>query len=211
MGFTSIFLMSVMIYIYITLLLRMFGKKEFSQLNVYDFVVFLIVAELMTISIGDDSITFLHSVVATIALVVVDRLLSFITIKNKKLRDHIEGRPSYIIFQGVLNQSVMKELRYSVNDLFMQLRIEGVNCIEEVQFAILETNGNLSILLKEECNIALPDAVIVDGCIDTYNLNLLGYDAVWLNDQLALYECKVNEVFLCIVTLNDLYIIKKQP
>lgn len=210
MELLSIFFYSILIYVYVTILLRIFGKKEFSQLNVYDFVVFLILAELMTLSIGDDSITFYHSVFATLALVVSDRLVSFITLKNKKVRDKLEGRPSYIIFKGKLNQQRMKELRYTIDDLMMQLRIEGVDSVSQVEFALLETNGSLSIIEKDRCNVHLPDAVISDGCIDDYNLNLLGYNRDWLFKKLKEHHCTYDEIFYCVIEKERIYIIKKQ-
>lgn len=210
MTFISIFFMCILIYVYVTSLLRFFGKKEFSQLNVYDFVVFLILAELMTLSISDDSVTFFHSVVATIALILVDRFVSFITLKNKRIRDNLEGRPSYIIFKGEINQQRMKELRYSIDDLMTQLRIAGIISVSQVEFALLETNGNLSVIEKNNCFVEIPDPVINDGCIDNYNLELLGYDSDWLINQLKIHHCTYDEVFYCMIENGSLFIIKKQ-
>ena len=107
MNIFDVFLISVCIYIYLSILLRIFGKKEFSQLNVFDFVVFLIIAEIMTDTIGNSDFTFYHGVVATVTLIVVDRLVSMITMKSKKLRDIFEGRPTYIIFKGKSNDILL--------------------------------------------------------------------------------------------------------
>ena len=104
MNVFEVFFISLCIYIYLSVLLRIFGKKEFSQLNVFDFVVFLIIAEIMTDTVGNKDFTFFHGVIATITLIVVDRLVSMITMKSKRLRDIFEGRPTYIIFKGKLDQ-----------------------------------------------------------------------------------------------------------
>lgn len=85
MNIIEVFFISFLIYVYLSILLRIFGKKEFSQLNVFDFVVFLIIAEIMTDTLGNDDFTFFHGVVATITLIVVDRIVSMITLKSKKL------------------------------------------------------------------------------------------------------------------------------
>ena len=93
----KVFIISVFLYVYLTILLRLFGKKEFSQLNVFDFVVFLVIAEITTMSLESQELSVIESVIATITLIVLDRVESFITMRSKKLRDFFEGRPCYII------------------------------------------------------------------------------------------------------------------
>ena len=94
----KVFIISVFLYVYLTILLRLFGKKEFSQLNVFDFVVFLVIAEITTMSLESQELSVIESVIATITLIVLDRVESFITMRSKKLRDFFEGRPCYIIY-----------------------------------------------------------------------------------------------------------------
>ena len=88
----KVFIISVFLYVYLTILLRLFGKKEFSQLNVFDFVVFLVIAEITTMSLESQELSVIESVIATITLIVLDRVESFITMRSKKLRDFFEGR-----------------------------------------------------------------------------------------------------------------------
>lgn len=210
MNMLTVFLMSLGIYIYLSILLRFFGKKEFSQLNVFDFVVFLIIAELMTDTVGNKDFTFIHGIIATVTLIVVDRLVSMITMKSKRLRDVFEGRPTYIIFKGKLNQEKMKELRYSIDDLSHHLRENDIDSISKVEFALLETNGSLSIIPKDNCDVELPDALIVDGIVDQENLKLLNYDLTWLKNELKKQNInKIEDVFYCILEKDQLLVIKK--
>ena len=88
----KVFIISVFLYVYLTILLRLFGKKEFSQLNVFDFVVFLVIAEITTMSLESQELSVIESVIATITLIVLDRVESFITMRSKKLRDFFEGQ-----------------------------------------------------------------------------------------------------------------------
>ena len=197
MNVFEVFFISLCIYIYLSVLLRIFGKKEFSQLNVFDFVVFLIIAEIMTDTVGNKDFTFFHGVIATITLIVVDRLVSMITMKSKRLRDIFEGRPTYIIFKGKLDQEKMKKQRYTVDDLSHHLRVNDIDSISKVEFALLETNGSLSIISKDEC--------VVEN-----NLKLLNRDLNWLKKELKKQHIDhIEDVFYCILEKDRLLVIKK--
>ncbi len=210
MSIFEVFMISLCIYIYLSVLLRIFGKKEFSQLNVFDFVVFLIIAEIMTDTVGNKDFTFFHGVIATVTLIVVDRLVSMVTLKSKKLRDIFEGRPTYIIFKGKLDQEKMKEQRYTVDDLSHHLRVNDIDSISKVEFALLETNGSLSIIPKDECCVELPDALICDGIVDEDNLKLLNRDLNWLKKELKKQHVDhIEDVFYCILEKDKLLVIKK--
>lgn len=211
MSILDVFLISLGIYIYLSVLLRFFGKKEFSQLNVFDFVVFLIIAEIMINTLGDGDFTFVHGIVATMTLIIVDRLVSIITMKSKRLRDLFEGKPTYIIFKGKLNQKGMKQQRYSVNDLTHHLRVNDIDSISKVEFALLETNGSLSIITKDQCVVELPDALILDGIVDEDNLKLINRDHNWLNKELHKQGIDhIEEVFCAIPEKGRLLIIKNK-
>ena len=210
MSIFEVFMISLCIYIYLSVLLRIFGKKEFSQLNVFDFVVFLIIAEIMTDTVGNEDFTFFHGVIATVTLIVVDRLVSMVTLKSKKLRDIFEGRPTYIIFKGKLDQEKMKEQRYTVDDLSHHLRVNDIDSISKVEFALLETNGSLSIIPKDECCVELPDALICYGIVDEDNLKLLNRDLNWLKKELKKQHVDhIEDVFYCILEKDKLLVIKK--
>ena len=156
----KVFIISVFLYVYLTILLRLFGKKEFSQLNVFDFVVFLVISEITTMSLESQELSVLESVIATITLIVLDRLESFITMRSKKLRDFFEGRPCYIIYKGKIQYQNMKKLRYSIDDLCHHLRVSDIDSVSKVDFAVLETNGSLSVITKQDSQSYLPDALI---------------------------------------------------
>ena len=180
----KIFIISVFMYIYLTVLLRLFGKKEFSQLNVFDFVVFLVISEITTMSLETQDLSVLDSVIATLTLIILDRIESFITMRSKKLRDFFEGRPCYIIYRGKIQYQNMKKLRYSIDDLCHHLRVSDIDSVSKVDFAILETNGSLSVIPKQESQTLLPDALISDGCINQEALQILNKDEAWLKNEL---------------------------
>lgn len=204
------FILCIFIYIYLTILLRLFGKKEFSQLNVFDFVVFLIISEIMTMSLDTKDLTVMDSVIATITLILLDRIESLITIHSKKIRDIFEGRPCYIILNGKIQYDNMKKLRYSIDDLCHHLRVNDIDSVSKVDYAVLETNGSLSIIEKDKSITCLPDALISDGCINEEALKLIGKDVNWLNTELKKRKVtNYKDVLYCVLEKTGLYIIKK--
>lgn len=204
------FILCVFIYIYLTILLRLFGKKEFSQLNVFDFVVFLIISEIMTMSLDTKDLTLMDSVIATITLILLDRIESLITIHSKKIRDIFEGRPCYIILNGQIQYENMKKLRYSIDDLCHHLRVNDIDTVSKVDYAVLETNGSLSIIEKDKSMTCLPDALISDGCINEEALKLINRDENWLMKELKKKHIHhYEDVLYCVLEKTGLYIIKK--
>lgn len=104
----------------------------------------------------------------------------------------------------------MKELRYTVDDLSHHLRVNDIDSISKVAFALLETNGTLSIITKKECTVKLPDALICDGIVDEENLKYLNKDLNWLKNELKKQGIdKVEDVFYCILEKDGLLTIKK--
>ena len=206
----KIFIISIFMYIYLTVLLRLFGKKEFSQLNVFDFVVFLVISEITTMSLETQDLSVLDSVIATLTLIILDRIESFITMRSKKLRDFFEGRPCYIIYRGKIQYQNMKKLRYSIDDLCHHLRVSDIDSVSKVDFAILETNGSLSVIPKQESQTLLPDALISDGCINQEALQILNKDEAWLKNELKKKHIShIEDVLYCVLEKKGLYVIKK--
>lgn len=210
MSYIVIILKCVFIYVYLISLLRFLGKKEFSQLSIFDFVVFLVISELMIMYFDGDFKDLIHSVIATFTLVVVDKWCSYFALKNKKIRDLLEGKPTYIIFNGKINQKAMIKLRYNLDSLCQHLRMQQVGSISEVEFAILETNGDLSVFLKKDCIIKHPEPVIMDGLIMHEVLDKLKLDENWLIQKLKQQNImRYQDVFYCIIEKQGLYIIQK--
>lgn len=210
MSYIVIILKCVFIYVYLISLLRFLGKKEFSQLSIFDFVVFLVISELMIMYFDGDFKDLIHSVIATFTLVVVDKWCSYFALKNKKIRDLLEGKPTYIIFNGKIDQKAMIKLRYNLDSLCQHLRMQQVGSISEVEFAILETNGDLSVFLKKDSIIKHPEPVIMDGLIMHEVLEKLKLDESWLIQKLKQQNImRYQDVFYCIIEKQGLYIIKK--
>lgn len=205
MYFTLIF-KTIFMYFFVIFVYRLMGKKEVGQLSIVDLIVSILIAELIALSIQEDNKSIFISVVPILVLVGVQILISFITLKNDKLRYIIDGKPTIIIKNGKLNFTEMSKLRYSLDDLLTQLRLQGVKSIDKVKYAVLENNGNLSIF-NDNSDYPLP--LILDGVIDYSVLKEIKKDYNWLINLLKKKNIELDEVFYAFYTNNKTFIITK--
>ena len=134
----------------IVIVYKIMGKREIGELSVIDLIVSLFIAELVAISIENYNESLFVSIVPIITIVLLQLLSSKISLKNKKARDILDGNPSVIINRGKVNFKEMLKQRYNIDDLLVQLRNQSIKSIEEVDYAILENNGKLSVFKKSE-------------------------------------------------------------
>jgi len=202
----SLIFKTIFMYFFIIFVYRLMGKKEVGQLSIVDLIVSILIAELIALSIQEDSKSIFISVVPILVLVGVQMLISYITLKNDKLRYVTDGKPTIIIKNGKLNFTEMSKLRYSLDDLLTQLRLQGVKSIDKVKYAILENNGNLSVF-NDNSDYPLP--LILDGVIDFNTLKEIKKDYNWLINNLKKRNLEIDEVFYAFYTNNKTFIITR--
>lgn len=202
----SLIFKTIFMYFFIIFVYRLMGKKEVGQLSIVDLIVSILIAELIALSIQEDSKSIFISVVPILVLVGVQIFISFITLKNDKLRYIIDGKPTIIIKNGKLNFTEMSKLRYSLDDLLTQLRLQGVKSIDKVKYAVLENNGNLSVF-NDNSDYPLP--LILDGVIDFNTLKEIKKDYNWLINNLKKKNLEVDEVFYAFYTNRKIFIITR--
>ena len=203
----NIIFKTVLLYFFIIIVYRIMGKKEVGQLSIIDLIVSILIAELAAISIENYDSSILTSIIPILCLVVIEILFSYIGIKSSKIKKLMDGSPVVIIKNGKLNFEEMKKLRYSLDDLISQLREQGIKSIEEVNYAVLENNGKLSIFNKDT---EYPLPIIMDGEIDKQVLKDLNKDEKWVYNILKSKNLKLENVFYAFYTKNKTYIIKKE-
>lgn len=193
----TIFIRTVVLYILVVIAIRIMGKGELSELQPYELVVIIMISELASLPMETVEMPFVNGVVAISTLVFLQVIISFITLKSEKARSIICGKPNILIKKGKILDRELKRLRISMNDLIEQLRIKNFPNIDDVEFAILETNGDLSVIpksskrpltpsdinLKVE-NEGLPIGLILDGKINQDNLNKASLNFNWLYTEL---------------------------
>ncbi len=195
---------TLVLYFFIILCYRIMGKKEVGQLSVIDLIVSMLIAEMAAMSIEEDKSLFVSIVPITI-LVSIQMILSYITLKNGSLRKFVDGTPTIIINDGKLDFKQMKSLRYSLDDLISQLREQGIKSIEEVNYAILENNGKLSIFKDK----VYPMPIIIDGCIDYDTIKNINKTEKWLYHILDKNNIPLDDVFYAFYAKDKTYIIRK--
>ena len=210
MKYFIVFYRSCFFYLLLTFLYRLMGKREIGELSVMDFIVSIFIAEIIAISIENYNQSILLSLIPTITLVLLQILLSKISLKSIKARNIIDGIPSVIINRGIINFKEMKKQRYNIDDLLMQLRNQSIKSISEVDYAILETSGKLSIFKKQDDpNSTYPLPIIIDGKINIDVLMEINKNEKWILNELEQQKIKLEDIFYGFYKNNHIYIIEK--
>ena len=198
-------------YFFIFVIYRLIGKREIGQLSIIDLVVSILIAELVAISIEQHEESMFLTVIPILILVGLEILCSYISMKSNKFREVLEGKPSLIINKGVLNFKELIKQRYTLHDLLLELRQNGIKNIEDIEYAVLENNGKLSIFPYKflKINTSLPFPLILDGNIQKDTLTYLNKSDLWLRNNLKDEGVLLEEVFYAFYKNNKVYIIKK--
>lgn len=209
MDYFIILYRTLFFYVVITIIYRFMGKREIGQLGIVDLIVSILIAELAAISIDNRNESIFLSIVPIVALVVIQIGMSFISLKCAKVRNLFDGNPSVIINSGKLNFREMVKQRYNLEDLLTQLREKHIRSIEEVDYAVLETSGKLSVFKKNSKLVGqYPLPLILDGIIDEDTLRQIKKKKSWVLEVLEKDNVSLEEVFYAFYRKDKLYIIK---
>ena len=203
-----VILRTIFFYFFIFLIYRIMGKREVGQLSITDLIVSLLIAELTVISIENYDKSILYSLIPIVILVLFQCILAFVSLKKPKFRLMLEGNPSVIIKNGKINYNEMLKQRYNLDDLLVQLRDKGYRSIEEVEYAILESSGTLSVFPYKTVKSPLPLPIILDGDIQEDTIKHLKKNKKWVYDFLDKKDIKLQDVFFAFYKDKNIFIIK---
>lgn len=185
---------TVFVYFLVLLIIRMMGKREIGQLSPFDFVVAIIIAELAAIPMEASDVPLWNSILPLVILGLLEIAVSYASLFSQTLRGIICGHPQTIIKNGVLLRNEMRKARYNLDDLIAQMRDKGIVDPNDVEFAVLETSGKLSVILKSQHRPVtpadlgistpyegLPTVLVMDGNIMHKNLRDANLDEKWLH------------------------------
>lgn len=218
------FIRTILLYMVIVLAVRIMGKRQISELQTSELVVTLLISDIASIPMQNPSIPIVTGIIPIIVLIACEILISTFMLKSSKFRTFICGNPITLINDGKLDQKKMQALRMSIDDLMKELRQLEVSSISDVAYAIVETNGKLSIIKKPEkqevdasmLKLEIQDSgietvVIKDGEISEPCLQLCKLDKNWLFETLKIEKVNVKDVFIMTANKNKEYkIIKKE-
>lgn len=219
----TIFARTVIIYAILTLTMRIMGKRQLGELDVGEFVITILLSEIASLPITNPEKSLISAILPMVTLAILEISSSTLILKFPKIKKILSSKPTILISRGQMNRDEMRKVRISIEDLITQIRQNGIFDLEEVDYAILEENGKMSIIPKSlyrqpnRHDLNIPDnnsgamhILISDGVINTHGINILNKDEKWLTDTLSSYGLTARDV-LC-MTGNDagkLYIIKE--
>lgn len=211
---------TIILYFVIVVIIRIMGKKQIGQLQPFELVIILMISELAAIPSQNIGVPLSAGLLPVIVLLLLGMTLSFITLKSEKARAIICGTPTILINKGKIVEKELINLKYNLSDLLEQLRVNNTPNIADIEYAILETNGQLSVIPKtdkrpltpSDMNIkppyeGLPSILIMDGVIQNKNLENSNTNIVWLKNELAKANLEINNVLIASLdNQNNLYI-----
>ena len=193
-----LFLRAIILYLVVFTVIRLMGKRQISDLQPFDLVFTLLIADLASDPIANTSIPLVYGIIPILALYLMQQLAAYLSLKSEKARCMLTGKPQIIISKGVLQEDVMRSSNYTISDLMEQLRKKDVFDLSDVACAIVETDGNLSVMLRGDrqqpklkdlklpaANDILSEMLIVDGKVHENALEYCGRSNEWLELELT--------------------------
>lgn len=211
MNYFYLFIRTIFLYFFLIIVFRIMGKREIGELSIQDFVVSILMAELAAICIEKFNDPISYTLFPIILLCILELLVGFISLRNNKIRSIVEGKPVLIINKGKICYREMIKQRYTMDDLLLELRNKEIKNIKDVEYAILENNGNLNIFQYDNLiqNDYYPFPLILDGVIQYDTLNNINKSDEWLIKYLNKRNIFLDEIFYAFYKGGKIYIISK--
>lgn len=204
-----VFIRSIILYVIIIFAVRLMGKRQIGELQPSELVITILVSNIATLPIEDLNLPMIMGVIPMLTLVCLDVFMSMASMKSKRLRKVISGSPKVIIKDGIIDQKMLKNLRFSIDDLVESMREKSIFDLNEIQFAIVETTGSLSFYQKSEFqnptlgdlkikqkNQNPPEILINDGVLIENALSAINLGQGWLYGILSDKNVSLKDVFL---------------
>ena len=198
----NIFLRTLIVYVLLVIAMRIGGKRQIGELQLSELVSALLLSEIAAMPIGHEEIPLTFAIIPIVTVICVEIIAAFAVTKSKKLRTVFDGKPSVVIRKGKLDYNEMSSLRLGIEELVSEARQKGISDISELDYAILEDNGKLSVFPKSEVGEkGIAHIVISDGEINDTGIAITGISRAWLETHLKKKGLTPQGVFL--YTLND--------
>ncbi len=191
----SIFVRTLIMYGILILMMRLSGKRQIGEMQISELVTTFLLSELASVPLTDPAIPFLRALVPIVTIVSAEIILSFLTTKWTLAKKILDGKPSFLIKKGKLQCSELQKMRLSLGDLLCELRLKDIASVSDVDYAILEPNGKISVFPKT--GTSLSHTLIIDGEIQKDTLQAIGKTEIWIHALLKEEKLKdIKEIFL---------------
>ena len=208
-----VFLRSIVLYIIVLIVMRLMGKREIGQLQPFELAISIMIADLASIPMTDTGVPISNGIIPILGLLVMHLVISVVNLKSIKVREIICGKPRILIYRGKIDEKALKKERFTINELEERLRGNNVVNLGDVEYAILETSGNITVIQKPEKRNTIPEDfnivpdyegisydLVVDGKIMDENLRKLGKNYQWLKKQVEKFNIMPEEAL--VVTID---------
>lgn len=197
----NVLLRTVVIYVSLIFIMRLMGKRQLGELEITDLVTTLLISEIASLPLTEEDISLHHALLPILVLAGLEMGLSVLLLKGQSFKRLLISRPAILISHGVPDRKAMKKARLSCEELLSQLRLNGVNDPADVAFAVMEPNGQVSVIQedageKSDSPTGMLRLLISDGQVNRENLGLVGKDEAWLEGYLKGQGLSLREVFM---------------
>ncbi len=198
---TTLLVRTVIVYLLLTLSMRIMGKRQLGEMEISDLITTLLFSEIAAVPVVDQSIPLFHAIIPILILISFEIIIPFAIGKSRKVKKLVEGRPSYLIYKGELRLSEIKKNRVSLDEIMCELRNQGYFDLSDVDYALLEPNGQLSVLPKSNDETlrnvgGMMHCLVINGEIVRFNLSLVGVDENWVNKTVSAMGARLSDVSL---------------
>lgn len=207
------FFRAIILYIIVLVVMRLMGKREIGQLQPFELAISIMIADLASIPMTEIGVPITNGIVPILGLLVMHLIISMLNMKSIRARKIICGKPRLLIYRGKIDEKALIKERFTINELQEKLRSKDVNSIGDVEYAILETSGDITVIQKPEKRNAIPEDfgitpeyegipydLIIDGQVMYDNLKAIGKNYEWLEKEVKKFKIKPQEAL--IVTLD---------
>lgn len=204
-----VFLRSIVLYIIVLIVMRLMGKREIGQLQPFELAIAIMIADLAAVPMAETGIPISNGIIPILGLLVMHLIISFFNLKSMKIREILCGKPAILIYRGKIDEKVLKKERFTLNELQERLRSSNVVNLGDVEYAILETSGQVTVIQKpdkrttipKDFNITpeyegIPYDLVVDGKVMYKNLKTIGKDYNWLKKQVNKFNMEPEEALI---------------
>lgn len=216
-------LRAFILYIFAIFVMRIMGKREIGQLQPFELAITLIISDLLVIPMENTGVPLVNGVIPVLVITFSQFLFSYITVKNERIQQIVSGKPTLMIKNGNLVEPNLRKQNYNITELLEQLRINGVDRVQDVECAMLETNGQLSVILKtlkrpatvEDIGIVkqyegIPVEIILDGKFISENFDRANVTLEEVKKELEKHNTTVDNVFFATVDAQKQFVIQEK-
>ena len=219
-----IFVRTIFLYTLVLLVMRFMGKREIGQMQPFELVIAIMIADLASTPMSEIGIPILYGIIPILGLLFMHIIISVLNIKSIRVREIICGKPRILVNKGIIDETALIKENFTINELQERLRVNNINSLSDVEYVILETSGQISVISKSEKRVVTTEDLelnvnpagisydlVIDGKVMYNNLKKIGKSYKWLKNQINKYNLIPEQALIVVLNPdNTIYCQKKE-